>query len=541
MSTVGQNVGQIERETQNRIIKLFRDELGYTYLGNWEDRPNNSNIEEKLLMNYLSKRGYSYTLITRAIHELKITSKQYDKSLYNNNKDVYNLLRYGVQIKTEAGHNYESVQLIDWKHPERNDFAIAEEVTIQGNHDKRPDIVLYINGIAIGVMELKRSIVSIGDGIRQCIVNQQKEFIGQFFSTIQYIFAGNDTEGLRYGTIGTPEKFYLKWKEDIEDTIRLQLDKYLLKMCSKKRFIELMYDFVLFDGGIKKLPRVHQYFGIKAGQEHVKRREGGIIWHTQGSGKSIVMVLLAKWILENNPNARVVIITDRDELDKQIERVFNDTGEPIKRTSSGRDLMVQLSQAKPRLICSLVHKFGKKKVDNFEEFIKELESQPSQALGELFIFVDECHRTQSGRLHRVMKAMLRNAIFIGFTGTPLLNIDKKTSREVFGKYIHTYKFNEGYEEYLKKIAALAQRVQEGKSESTPVTLNTPAKVALYNNLGKNKDLAMAVHDAVMKNRPDGWRGNDAKEKVIKSYLYNVLKDEDEVERVFLIIEQQGEY
>src|SRR5580692_6818795 len=207
-----------------------------------------------------------------------------------------------------------------------------------------------------------------------------------------------------------------------------------------------MHDFVLFDGGRKKLPRVHQYFGIKAAQEHVRQRKGGIIWHTQGSGKSIVMVLLGKWILENNPNARVVIITDRDELDKQIERVFTEAGETIYRTNSGRDLMTQLSQAKPRLLCSLVHKFGPKDVDDFDAFIKELESQPSQTVGELFVFVDECHRTQSGKLHRVMKAMMPNAAFIGFTGTPLLKKDRQTSLEVFGSYIHTYKFSEAVED-----------------------------------------------------------------------------------------------
>ena len=147
-----------------------------------------------------------------------------------------------------------------------------------------------------------------------------------------------------YGTIGTGEKFFLQWKEDKQDNSRYKLDKYLLKICAKDRLLELMHDFVLFDGGMKKLPRVHQYFGIKAAQSHVERRKSGIIWHTQGSGKSIVMVLLAKWILENNPQARVVIVTDRDELDKQIERVFNDAGEPIKRTRSGRDLMTQLGQ-----------------------------------------------------------------------------------------------------------------------------------------------------------------------------------------------------
>ncbi|AGK99835.1 type I restriction endonuclease subunit R [Desulfoscipio gibsoniae] len=440
------NVGQVERKTQNRVVKLFIDQLKYTYLGNWEERQDNSNIEEGLLTKYLKKKGYNKTLITKALHQLRVTANNHNESLYINNKELYKLLRYGVQVKAEVGKNYETVHLIDWQHPSKNHFAIAEEVTVHGQKDKRPDIVLYVNGIAIGVIELKRSTVSIGDGIRQSIVNQKKEFIGQFFSTIQFIFAGNDSEGLRYGTVGTPEKFFLRWKEDIKDNSLLQLDKYLIKMCNKKRITELMHDFVLFDGGIKKLPRVHQYFGIKAVQKHIRKREGGIIWHTQGSGKSIVMVLLAKWILENNPNARVAVITDRDELDKQIERVFNDAGEPIKRTSSGRDLMAQLSRATPRLLCSLVHKFGKKDVGNFEEFIKELASQPSQAVGELFVFVDEYHRTQSGKLHRTMKAMLPNAVFIGFTGTPLLKKDKQTSLEVFGKYIHTYKFNEAVED-----------------------------------------------------------------------------------------------
>ncbi len=211
---------------------------------------------------------------------------------------------------------------------------------------------------------------------------------------------------------------------------------------------ELIYDFVLFDGGIKKLPRHHQYFSIKAAREFVRRKEGGIIWHTQGSGKSIVMVWLAKWILENNPNARVAILTDRKELDKQIERVFNDAGEPVKRTSSGKELMEQLSQPSPRLICSLIHKFGRKDVENFDRFIDELRSAPCSTMGELFVFVDECHRTQCGKLHKVMKALLQNAVFIGFTGTPLLKADKQTSLEVFGRYIHTYKFNEGVEDQV---------------------------------------------------------------------------------------------
>ncbi len=435
-------VGSPERVTQNRIIALFQNELAYAYLGNWQYEDDNSNINEELLSAYLHSCGYSPVQTSKAIYELRTEADNHNRGLYDNNKAVYSLLRYGVPVKTDAGQNTETIQLINWTEPQKNNFAIAEEVTVYGNHEKRPDIVIYVNGIAIGVLELKNSRISISDGIRQSIVNQQPEFIEPFFSTIQFVFAGNDSEGLRYGTIGTEEKYFLQWKEDEDDNSRYKLDKYLLKICAKERLIELMFDFVLFDAGQKKLPRVHQYFGIKAAQKHIQRRVGGIIWHTQGSGKSIVMVLLAKWILENNPKARVAIVTDRDELDKQIEGVFNDADVAIKRTSSGRELMSQLSQAKPRLLCSLVHKFGRRDVDNFEKFIKELEAQPCATVGEIFVFVDECHRTQSGKLHRTMKALMPNAVFIGFTGTPLLKEDKQTSLEVFGGYIHTYKFSE---------------------------------------------------------------------------------------------------
>ena len=440
------NVGKAERITQNRVVALFQQELDYSYLGNWEYRQDNSNIEPALLGKYLQGCNYSPAQIAKTLHALRSEADNHSRSLYDNNEAFYSLLRYGVPVKVAADANTETIKPINWDQPLNNHFAIAEEVTVNGNHEKRPDIVLYVNGIAIGVLELKNSRVSIGDGIRQSIVNQRPEFIGPFFATLQFVFAGNDTEGLQYGTIGTPEKYFLSWKEDEADNSLFKLDKYLLKMCNKQRLIELMFNFVLFDAGVKKLPRVHQYFGVKAAQAQVKRHEGGIIWHTQGSGKSIVMVLLAKWILENNPATRVVIVTDRDELDKQIEGVFTAAGVPIKRTSSGRDLMGQLAQATPRLLCSLVHKFGRKGVDDFESFIQELEGQPSQTQGELFVFVDECHRTQNGKLHRTMKALMPNSVFIGFTGTPLLKKDKSTSLEVFGGYIHTYKFNEAVED-----------------------------------------------------------------------------------------------
>jgi type I restriction enzyme R subunit len=432
---------QGERATQNRIVALFRDELEYRWLGSFADRTN-SNVEAERLTGWLKGAGYASDQISRALYLLRSEADHPIRGLYENNKAVYSLLRYGVPVKTELGKPTVTVPLIDWACPERNEFAIAEEVTLEGGMERRPDLVLYINGIAMGVIELKNSHTSIGQGIRQLLSNQQPAFHAWFFSTVQLVFAGNDSEGLRYGAIGTPEKYFLKWKEDEADNSRFKLDKYLLKMCRKDRLLELIHDFVVFDAGEKKLPRVHQYFGIKAAQEHVRSLKGGIIWHTQGSGKSIVMVLLAKWILENRPHARVLILTDRDELDKQIEGVFAGSGEAIHRTNSGADLMQQLGQPKPRLLCSLVHKFGRRGVDDFEAFLEELRRRPSVAVGELFVFVDECHRTQSGKLHKTMKAMLPGAVFIGFTGTPLLKQDAATSREVFGGYIHTYKFDE---------------------------------------------------------------------------------------------------
>ena len=260
-------IGQPERATKNRVISLFRDELGYRYLGDWTDRDGsgrngNSNIEIEQLTAYLSKSGYNPAQISRALDKLRTEAGNPNRNLYDNNKAVYSLLRYGVQVQAAAGENTANVWLINWDKPLLNDFAIAVEVTLHGNYDRRPDLVLYVNGIAVGVLELKNSRISIGDGIRQNLSNQQPQFNEWFFITVQFIFAGNDSEGLKYGTIKTEEKYFLKWKEDEADNSRLKLDKYLLKMCNKERLIELMHDFVLFDGGIKKLPRVHQYFGI---------------------------------------------------------------------------------------------------------------------------------------------------------------------------------------------------------------------------------------------------------------------------------------
>jgi len=444
MSTVGQR----EIRTQKRVITFFKDALGYAYLGNWQDRDNNRNVEEALLTDWLEGQGYDSKIIGKVLFELgKVAALGGSKTLYDVNREVYSLLRYGVKVQPDVGEHTDTIWLIDWKNPDNNDFAIAEEVTVKAENTRRPDIVLYVNGIALGVLELKRSTVSVTEGIRQNLDSQKKVFIRSFYTTVQLVMAGNETEGLRYGVIETPEKYWLRWKEAEAHPAAgaNPLLRELSQLCGKERLLDIVHNFIVFDAGIKKTCRHNQYFGVRAAQEQVKRREGGIIWHTQGSGKSLVMVWLAKWIRENITDSRVLIITDRTELDEQIEKVFKGVSEDIYRTSSGADLVRVLNTGDEWLICSLIQKFGTSEEGDIDAFIEDIRRHLPKgfhAKGEIFVFVDECHRTQSGKLHEAMKTVLPSAMLIGFTGTPLLKADKRRSIETFGPYIHTYKYDE---------------------------------------------------------------------------------------------------
>ncbi len=443
------NVGQYERETQDRVIELFCDRLGFEYPDSWEHRQGNPSIDIQLLTHNLEIRHYDAIQIEKAIEKLrKEASLGGGRDLYEANRDVYGLLRYGVKVKRDVGEPNETVWLIDWEHPEANHFAIAEEVAVLGVHNKRPDIVLYINGIAVVTIELKRSKVAVSEGIRQSFGNQQREFIRPFFTTVQLVMAGNDVEGLRYAPIDTPEKYWLTWREPSE--IENPLDRALTQLCSKERLLELIHDFVVFDSGVKKVCRHNQYFGVKAAQARIAMREGGIVWHTQGSGKSLTMVWLAKWIREHQRDPRVLIVTDRTELDEQIEKVFAGVDEEIYRTRSGADMLDVLNRSEEWLICSLIHKFRASEDEGARDeaggdFIKELRAKlPTDfsAKGNLFVFIDEAHRTQSGKMHDAMQQLLPGAMFIGFTGTPLLKADKTTSIETFGSFIHAYRYDE---------------------------------------------------------------------------------------------------
>ena len=434
-----------ERVTQNRVIKLFTDAtradcLGYRNLGDWHQRDNNRAVETSLLRDNLLARGYTAAQISAAIQKLQAAADPTGSTLYQANLRTHQLFRYGVPVQVAAGQRHETVHLIDWEQPERNDFAIAEEVTVNGANERRPDIVLYLNGLAVVVIELKRSSVELAEGVRQLITNQDAIFNTAFFSTAQLLIAGSDSQGIRYGTAGTPEQFYVQWKDEVPEATPSPgalLDRPLAQLCNKSRLLDLIRNFVIFDGGQKKVPRQHQFVGVKAAQERIARREGGVIWHTQGSGKSILMVLIAKWLLEHDPAARILILTDRDELDRQIERVMKNArvigdDAPSPRITSRAEFVSKLAASTPRLLCALLHKFN----------AADLEGPVPSVSGQFYVFVDECHRTQGGDMHKQMKRWLSGALFIGFTGTPLLRSDRKTTRDVFGTYIHTYKFHE---------------------------------------------------------------------------------------------------
>ena len=460
------HIGEPERPVQNRVLALFKEKLKYEYLGNYEYRTYNRNIERKLLFDYLmSTKKWSKDEAKRAITKLEKEAYCTPQNMQEKNEKVYSLLRYGVNVSPDVGTKKITVNLIDWEHPDKNQFYIAEEVTINSStpdsFTKRPDLVIYVNGIALAVIELKRSKVSVHDGIRQTIGNQQENFIRPFFSTVQLLFAGNDSQGLYYGVIDTPEKFWLRWKEP-DASIPNELDRSVTQWFNKERLLEMIHDFLVFDAGVKKVCRPNQYFAVKAAQPRCKKKEGGVIWEAQGSGKSLIMVWLAEWIHENIDNSRVVIITDREELDEQISDGFKDTGETIARARSGAGLIGMLNEEAPWLLCTLIHKFGKKNVEGkgdmagvkseipLEKYLEDIVAQLPQgfkAKGNIFVFIDECHRTQGGYLHEAMKTIMgKDVMMIGFTGTPLLHTQKKDTWQTFGPLIHAYRFNEAVED-----------------------------------------------------------------------------------------------
>lgn len=445
--------------------------------------------EQLKQINHIQYKGNEYLFseenIQSAIQKLK--SVKYD-GLQKTNETIYDLITLGTALEQtiEGGSKSFTLKYIDWENWDRNKFHVTAEFSVErtrSTETARPDIILFVNGIPLAVIECKSPKIGLEQAISQSIRNQSDDYIPKLFTYAQLVMGVNKNDA-QYATVGTGAKFWAVWKElkdkdsDVTKIVNRKLstkqkdklfsgefaiarnffdalenegerlvtgqDKTINSLCRPERLIELVYRFTVFDGGIKKIARYQQYFVIKSTLERVKQvdskgiRKGGVIWHTQGSGKSLTMVMLARSLALDPgvPNPRIVLVTDRDDLDKQLGNTFTACGLDPKRATSGRHLIELVSEHKASIITTLIHKFDK--ALGFKKFHDES--------SEIFMLVDESHRTNFGSFAARMRQMFPNACYLGFTGTPLLKKEKNNFSKFGGLIEPHYSINQAVED-----------------------------------------------------------------------------------------------
>lgn len=477
-------------DSQLPALKLLR-KLGYQYLSPKQvdqqrgDLKSNVLLEDILAkqlekMNAFEFRGKEYPFskanIQNAINELKNIPNE---GLNTTNQKIFELLALGKSYEELVNGQKKSftLQFIDWKNVHNNVFHMTEEMTVNGlKENRRPDLVLFVNGIPFVIIENKRRDKnhSIDEAISQHLRNQKEDIgIPKLFYYAQ-ILLSVEPNHVKYATTGTPRKFWSVWKEEgleapvqkiinqslngigAEDRLPTEQDRSLYAICQIERMMDLIRKFVVFDGKIKKIARYQQYFAIKATMQRIRaqetngKRNGGVIWHTQGSGKSLTMVMLSKSIKldESIRKSRIVVVTDRISLDKQIHKTFEQCGIlSLKKAASGDDLGQAIENDSIEVITTIT--------DKFDSALKKANYKNDSA--NIFVLIDESHRSQYGRNHARMKQMLPNACYLGFTGTPLMKKEKSTANK-FGGFIHKYTIDQAVQD-----GAVLPLLYEGRS------------------------------------------------------------------------------
>lgn len=466
--------------SQRPALALF-EAMGYTYISPADCDKQRGSRYHVLLRDILrgqlrrlnryvyagAENEFSAANIERAMEDL---DEPLTDGLVRTSEKIYDALLLGKSYPETVGDGKMlsfNLRYIDWDNPQNNVFHVTEEFAVDSRdrqHNARPDIVLFINGIPFAVIECKAPHIPVEEAVGQMIRNQQAAYIPHLFKFAQLVVATNKN-AVKYATVGTPKKFWSVWKEQDADWLQTRLkalvpdrmsteqDRNIVSLFSPERVYELIRYFILFDANVKKVCRYQQFFAVREimktiaeSDEHGNRRSG-VIWHTQGSGKSLTMVMLAKYILMElrDCHPRVVIVTDRKELDAQIAATFAHTRLTPARATSGRHLVELVNSARADVITSIINKFNtveRQEVKN-----------PSR---DIFVLVDESHRSNYGLMATRMRSVFPNACYIGFTGTPLMKSEKNTMAR-FGRLIHKYTIRDGVED-----GAIVPLIYEGR-------------------------------------------------------------------------------
>lgn len=466
--------------SQRPALALF-EAMGYTYISPADCDKQRGSRYHVLLRDILrgqlrrlnryvyagAENEFSAANIERAMEDL---DEPLTDGLVRTSEKIYDALLLGKSYPETVGDGKMlsfNLRYIDWDNPQNNVFHVTEEFAVDSRdrqHNARPDIVLFINGIPFAVIECKAPHIPVDEAVGQMIRNQQAAYIPQLFKFAQFVVATNKN-AVKYATVGTPKKFWSVWKEQDDEWLQTRLkalvpdrmpteqDRNIVSLFSPERVFELIRYFILFDANVKKVCRYQQFFAVREimktiaeSDEHGNRRSG-VIWHTQGSGKSLTMVMLAKYILMElkDCHPRVVIVTDRKELDAQIAATFAHTRLTPARATSGRHLVELVNSARADVITSIINKFNtveRQEVKN-----------PSR---DIFVLVDESHRSNYGLMATRMRSVFPNACYIGFTGTPLMKSEKNTMAR-FGRLIHKYTIRDGVED-----GAIVPLIYEGR-------------------------------------------------------------------------------